>query len=173
MKEKNKGAIVIISVLVCMALIITGAVIWLTRGNKSDRPSAEELLCQAAGLDDMLRESAKYNESDRMKLLMLEQVKFDVLEYTDTEISVRVTAPDMAKIMDEILYDDSIVTTEDMTARVCDIFENGSFSTVSNEVTAAVAKDEYGWYIEESYELADAVNGGLLSYYEALLEEGQ
>lgn len=163
-KSKKNGAVFIF--LLVLALCAGGIYYFYTRGAFESRPSAEELLCDAVGLTDDLRDSAQYNESDALRLLILENVKFDVHSYTKDEISVTVTSPDLAGITDELLERD--ITAQEMLDELRDIIDSGDYPKTDRKVTVAVGEDKLGWYAEPSKELLDAVWGGLISYGENL-----
>lgn len=93
---------------------------------------------------------------------IMDRVAYTVAEQSDTQVTLEITAPDMATILDKAEQTD--MTPQD----ILDMLNGDAFPTRTTVLT--VELDEDGNMIE-SLEFLDAMYGGLLTYLEQFVPE--
>lgn len=99
---------------------------------------------------------------ERAEAAIIERVEYTVVEQTDTQVTLRITAPDMLTVLTKAEETDA--SAED----ILDILLTGRYPTAATELTVALDGD--GKPVE-SREFVDAMYGGLLTYLERFARE--
>lgn len=144
--------------------------------NEQKIDQVEEAVSSNLEISDEIKSAAEINDGAKIRLNLSENTTAEVIEIDGNTARLSITAPDMKKILSQILSEDAVFDDEEKELdRIKDYvakkLASGNFETLTKEVTVEIETDGDGFRIIENDEYYDAVYGGMLSYYDEIAEE--
>lgn len=149
----------------CLVLMLTVA----CSGTSENVDALYTYTDEQLGISDAQTDLSEVSDIEKMELLILQNMSYEILKDDDTSATYKVVAPDMNEIMSVYIEqeDEEIeMTVEEVEAEKLEIYKNinstlesGEFETVTNTVKVTVTDG----VPELSFELVDAFYGGLAS----------
>lgn len=133
-----------------------------------EKGSIEEAINDSISNQEVDYELAESNDTVATQIIMREKVTYEIVDKSKKEVTLNVTAPNLYKVLEEIYLNESkfiFTQISDIEGLVLQTLKNGDFEYVTKTVTVAYRSGEDGYELEMTDEYADAIHGGVLSFF--------
>lgn len=157
-------------------LVAILSAIILTSCRKTKKENVENAVIEQIKVSEDVKDAAEINTGANIRLSLSENTEAKVLEINGDKAIIEITAPDMKALLQNVLSSDAVFENNaEELARieeyVKDKLDKGEFTLITKKVTVDILKDKGNVTIVENDDYYDALLGGMLSYYDEIMEE--